>query len=465
MPVAHAGGLRQLAGGVEPLLHGGLAVPVQGDDGQDIAQGQTDGRVDDAHEGGRRGSARAAERAAQHVLHGHEHIEEAEEPQSPHAHFQRLLIHLEGSHEVFPEEVEDEAQDDGEAHRHDAGGTDAVVGALHVSGANVLADVGGDGCLEAHHGHHGEAVHLHDDAVGGDVVGAEAVGKALGHQHAGGEGRVLNGGGQPQPDDQSGNALVRLQVAEVDLRPVGALALPPQEEQAGGEVGNDGRPGDARHVPVELRHEEQIQNDVQKSRDDQSVHGGLGVPQAADQTVHAVVDDVAAGADEDDAEIGGASVHDILRGTQEPEQRPGKNKAQGRDDDAHQHTEGEGGGHRLFQILVVLCALILGNDDVRAHAHPHEEGAEEHHDREAGIHGGDALRAVGSEVSHDQRVHHVVELLEEVAQDGGYGEKQDLLRDVSCRQVMIDLRSEGSFFFGHRITAFLSDDWFIYLKT
>ena len=255
-----------------------------------------------------------------------------------------------------------------------------------------------------------------------------------------------------QPHNQAGHALIRLEVAEIDLRPVGALALPPEEEQAGGEMGDDGGPGHAGHVPMEDDDEDRVQDDIHDGGDDEGIHGFLRIPQAADQAVHAVVYDVAAGADEYDAQISRALVQDLIRRAQQLQQGPGEEEAQDGDDDAGEHAQGEGGGHGLFQVLMILGTLVLAYDDVGAHAHAHEQGAEEHHHGEAGVDGGQAGRTLPGKVAHDQAVHHVVKLLEQVARDGGQGKEQDLLGDRPLGQVMVVLRPESPFFFGHTIT-------------
>ena len=89
----------------------------------------------------------------------------------------------------------------------------------------------------------------------------------------------------------------------------------------------------------------------------------------------------------------------------------------------------------LLHLIVALGAVILADDHARAAGQPQKEADKRVDDGRDGAHGG--KRLVADIVAHHPGVHHVVQLLEQVAHHQRQGEIDQMLRDAALGHVHI----------------------------
>ena len=115
------------------------------------------------------------------------------------------------------------------------------------------------------------------------------------------------------------------------------------------------------------------------------------------------------------------------------EQRTGKHGAKAHNDET-QHAQGDdGGGDGGFHLMDTPRAKQLGHHHVAAHGQSRGHGYRQKHDGEGGAYG--RHRVLAHKFSHHCRVHHVVQLLKQVACHHGQGKKEQQRQRLSFRQI------------------------------
>ena len=144
-----------------------------------------------------------------------------------------------------------------------------------------------------------------------------------------------------------------------------------------------------------------------------------------------VVEDDEDDAAEVDAEIQNRVGQHAFRRTH-PDQQVGREQhARDGDDHARHQAEGHGGVHGRAHARIIPRAVVARND----HAGPRKDAAEQPHQQKNQMAGGAhrRQRVAAQKVAHHQRVHHVVELLEEVPPEHGQGKSNDVPPDGALR--------------------------------
>ena len=196
-----------------------------------------------------------------------------------------------------------------------------------------------------------------------------------------------------------------------------------QARHAGHRLGHHRGNAGPGHAPVQQQNEAQVQHDVQPGGQRQEVNRGPAVPQGADDGRQQVIQEYHRNAHEDDEDIGVGIPKEVGRGVHGDQDIPAE------DAGAHgEHQGNDGGqvggvGHIPAHLGVVLGAHPLGHGDGEAGAHPQAESDDEKVDGAGGAHRPQGLGA--QQLAHDHGVHHVIELLEQQPQQGGYRKAQD----------------------------------------
>ena len=99
------------------------------------------------------------------------------------------------------EQQEKHAHYKSDAGNHCCCSPDAFFGTLKLSSPHILSHKGRNCAAKTHHGHNGEPVHFHDNAVSSDKIRAKSVGKGLNNHHACRIGHFLNAGRQAKTEN------------------------------------------------------------------------------------------------------------------------------------------------------------------------------------------------------------------------------------------------------------------------
>ncbi len=164
-------------------------------------------------------------------------------------------------------------------------------------------------------------------------------------------------------------------------------------------------------------HEGDIQNGVQYGADHQVVKGPLGVAHGLEYAAAGVVHDVAEASQEVDLEVGDGIIHNIGGGAHPAKKHRGKKVSPDGHDDSHDDGKGDTGVSCRGNSVIVLGAVALADDD----AVTHEQSADKAHHEKNKASGG-AYRSQGlfsQNVSHNNRVNNIVELLKKLSEKQG----------------------------------------------
>ncbi len=136
-----------------------------------------------------------------------------------------------------------------------------------------------------------------------------------------------------------------------------------------------------------------------------------------------------------DRQIAGGLRHDVLRRPHEPQRRADGEPAQRGGDHAGDERQRHGRMHGFAQSLVIMRAVALGNDHGRAGGKARAEAHDGVDDRRDGP--DRRLRLLADELSDHQRVHGIVELLEQKADRHRNRKAHHMLPDIPPGHIQI----------------------------
>jgi hypothetical protein len=183
----------------------------------------------------------------------------------------------------------------------------------------------------------------------------------------------------------------------------------------------------AEHGPVENDDEQQIEHDVRKAANDQDIQRHARVADRAQDAGADVVDHVGDDARIVDVHVQQRVLQNLLGHAHRDEYRARRNEADDHDDDAADDRQRHRGVHGLRDVLAVLRAEELRDDDRRARRNADEE-ADQQVDNRAGRANG-RERLLADILADDDRIDRIVELLEEGPDQNREKEQQKLLPD------------------------------------
>ena len=319
-------------------------------------------------------------------------------------------------------------------HSQQRTGPDPLPQAFQLPGPHVLAAVGGHG---GPHGVKGTAQQLKELAPSGHrrhIGAAQTVHRRLEHDGADGGDGVLHPHGNSY--DAQGPAGGPVQPPLLSAHTEHRVLLCHEDEA--GRAGDalryhrgDGRP---RHTGVKPQDEGEIQRDVQHGRESQKIYRGPAVPQGAQDPRQQIVEKRGGDPQEDNKDIALGVRKNILRGVHHRENGAAQ-KAGG-----HREHQGEQDGevgrvcHMPAHADVVAGPHPLGHRDSKPAAHPHAEADDKKVDGAGRAHRRQSLGP--QQLPHDHRVHQIIELLKQHAQQRGQAKAQNQPHGAARRQIL-----------------------------
>ena len=184
---------------------------------------------------------------------------------------------------------------------------------------------------------------------------------------------------------------------------------------------------------MEGAHEQQIQHDVHDRREDQKVQRAARIAHRAQDARADVIEHQPRHACKIDAQVfGGLADHVGGRIHHLQHQRGGK-QPQRRADNGGQQRQQQRGMHGVVHAAGIPGAKGLGDDYARAHGQPRKEADQRVDDIARGTDGGQRLLA--HKLADHHAVHRVVQLLENLADQHGNGEADQMAGDGALRHI------------------------------
>ena len=341
--------------------------------------------------------------------------------------------------QLVSEEEDDDGDQQGEYRHHQQTGLQALLDPLVLACTDVLGREAGHGVGDVHVGQHGQGVDLRGSSVSGHQHFAEGVDQTLHHHHGEGHQRLLEHGGQAD----LGDTLHRHHVEEGQLhalffRLAGHPPHPAEQHQQGGHgaeaLGDQRGPRHASHAHAEADNEQQVQHDVCQAGDHQEDQGRLAVPLGVIDAVESVVEEQEDRAAEIDLQIRPGVGHDIRVRAQQLQQGTGQQRSQAHDEEPQDAQRDDGGGDGGLHLMDAPGTEQLGHHHRTAHGQPGGHGHRQKHDGEGGAHGRHCVFA--HKFSHHRGVHHIVELLEQIARHHGQGKEKQQIQRSALRQIL-----------------------------
>ncbi|EAU62763.1 conserved hypothetical protein [Stigmatella aurantiaca DW4/3-1] len=433
--VGHAGGQRHgeaERNGIPDTFHA-LHAPRQPIGARDADDPQAD---EGNHRGGQRVS-RAVDDAVADEDEGEEEVAGADGAQVGDARLDDGGVRDEDSQERARNRHGHRGDDQRDAAAEQAAPDEDLPDPVQAAGPDVLAGQGGDGHAEGHGGQEGDLI----DARGGPERGrrdlAKAIDDAGDEDHADGDERLLNGGGQadaqrlpgdgaqvvePGPGGRDGD-LLGAQVEDQrgerqDLRdhggPRGAIQAEPREPQPAEHQHGIQRRGEEHGAQLEVERCFRVAHPLeQASRQEEAKAQGQR--------------------EQEDPEVVGGGLED-LRGRVHGAQHPGGEElSQNSEDDPQGADEHGGAVHDLAQLVHAPRAEALRHQDVGRHREAHADGEQDEDDGEAHRHRGE--RGGAQVLAHPDGIDEAVGRLEEAAQEHRQGERNHVPGNAAGRQV------------------------------
>ena len=212
-----------------------------------------------------------------------------------------------------------------------------------------------------------------------------------------------------------------------------------QAGQAGHPLGEHSGQRGSRHPQPEHQDKGQVQADVQHRGHGQEIDGRLAVSQGPDDGRQQVIKEGGGDAHEDDEDVPVGPLIDVRRGIHDGEN--GTAQQTGGHGEYRGKRDGQPGGvgHIPAHLAIISRAHTLGHRDGKAVAHAHTKAD----DKEVDGAGGAYRRQGGGaqQLAHDHGVHHIVQLLEQHAQQGGQRKAQNEPHGAAGGQVLGHTRS------------------------
>ena len=314
-------------------------------------------------------------------------------------------------------------QDDG--HQNPKAGP--LLRPLKLPCAQILPHKGGQRHRKAVDGQEAKALHLGIGAVARHGGLAEGVDIGL-HDHVGkGNDGILHAGGKADPDHLDQDPFVKADLPQ----PQTVVFLRPQQldqaQQSADHLGNDRGQGGAAYPCMERRDKRQVQHQIDHRGDDQVVQRMAAVPHRLQNPHEDVIHHKTQGAGKIDLEIGHSFLNNTVGGVHPKYDLGREQYARQRHQNPRHQAERHRGMDGPAEIPRIIGAEILGYDHAGAGGNAAEE-ANQHKNQAAGR-TDSRQRTAPQEISHDQRIHRIVHLLEQIPQQERQRKKRNPLPD------------------------------------
>ena len=173
----------------------------------------------------------------------------------------------------------------------------------------------------------------------------------------------LQSGWQADFEDHGHRLRVKPDLAQVQLEHIGRAAQGDGNQHRADALGKGGRDGRARYAHMEKDNQHNVQHNIDKAADNQKIQRSAA---GADRTQNArahIIDKDKDKPRKIDAQVGRRHIDDILRRVEQLQQGPGQQDGQNRDDDATDNRKGVGGAQSPLHALLVLCPVVLRDNN------------------------------------------------------------------------------------------------------
>ena len=211
---------------------------------------------------------------------------------------------------------------------------------------------------------------------------------------------------------------------------------PPQQDDGAEHIGQHRSRGHALYRHVEHRHEEQVHQHIQNTRDYQGLQRHFCVPHAAEDGRLEIIQQNGGHAQQIDAQIAQGEGQHVLRHAQCPQQGPGRQLAQQRNqnapDDGHEHRR----VYRAADGVPVPLANSVGDDYIGAQGDAHKQVDDQADHRAVGPHRrhGDGAE-LSRKIAHHRQVRGVEQLLQNGRGRHGQGVSGQFVPDGAAQHI------------------------------
>lgn len=282
-----------------------------------------------------------------------------------------------------------------------------------VSCSQILAGEGGCGGGKRGNGNIGNSCHLSGNGTCGHESGALGIDQRLKHNVSHGINRIVQTKGQANPDNLHQNPFVQCARKEMEIQFRVLSADVENAEYPGRKDCDDRCQSRAGNTHVENGDEQKIKNNVYQAGNHQEKEGRSAVAKTAENAGVHVIAHVSKGTKEDDPQIGNGVIPGISRTLHQLQhKRTDKNSDDGKRDRA-QVKKRRCGGNQFLCPRHIAASGTLRDQDGNAGAKPHEN-AQQHFNRLTACANG-SQRGRITVITDDQRIHRVVEHLQDVS--------------------------------------------------
>ena len=308
----------------------------------------------------------------------------------------------------------------------------ALLHAVGLACAVVLAHEAGTGHVEGGHAVVDEVVGVGGGGVALDHEGVEGVDACLDEEVGDGEDGVLEPGGQAQRQNAPGHGRVEPGFPEMQGVAVLHLSQRVEDEPGGNALRNGTGQRHAHDIQLADDDEEEVEQDVQHTRDAQEVQRLFGVADGAEDGVAKVVERQCGHTEEVDPQVEDGTGQQVFLGVQQPQQGGGAQQTH-----EQQHHTGDEADHQrrvngAADVIGVPGPIEAGHQHVDAVAQADEKTGEQGDEDARGTHR--TQRRGTGEPAHDRDVRHVEQHLQQVGQCQRQADQKDLLGQRAFRQ-------------------------------
>ena len=307
--------------------------------------------------------------------------------------------------------------------------------AISPPGAKVLADKGGQRQREAGHRQEGKALCLAVCPAPCHRGGAEGIDVGLHDDVRQRDHGVLHAGRHAEGNHPAQHFTIKADAPPADtVSGLHTRQLAEREERAERLAQHRGqrRPADAH---LKHRHKQQIQHHIGQGRGDQVFHRAFAVPHRLQDTRAKVVQHHGERTGKIDAEIQHRVRHHVLRCSHQPQNLRGEHHARHREHHTGTKAERHRGVDGPFHVLLIPRAEKARDQHARAEGDTVDKADQQHDQARGRTDGGQRL--LSDKVSHNQRIHRIIELLEQIAEKNRNGKKEHFLWNAPHRQQIL----------------------------
>ena len=207
----------------------------------------------------------------------------------------------------------------------------------------------------------------------------------------------------------------------------------PEDQGDRGQLGDDGRNGHAQYTQTHIADQQHIEHDIHQTGGYQRIERAAGITDGPQDPGFHVVDRSEEDAGNVDLQIPVGIRKDILRTADHTKQLPAEQDTEGSHGAADDQGEQQGGMNGITQLVIIPGPEGTGKQYRSTGRHAGKETDEQVGDRCACIDGGQCCLA--HKVADDQRVHTVVEILEEIPDKDRGCELDHLSDNIALREI------------------------------